>query len=139
MSIGAEEIRSPCVLVVEGADDKRLFTALIKLYSIGGIQVVDAQGADRLPRDLELLPKTSGFGSVTRLIVVRDCDSCATSSFQSVADALHRAGLPAPIAPWTWSPEVEAQPLRTAVLTVPNADDSGMIEDLCMQIGRAHV
>jgi hypothetical protein len=133
MSLETLVIIESCILVVEGSDDERLFLKLVSMHQLPAMQIIAAEGADRLVRDMQLLPKTSGFGSVTRLIVVRDCDSCATSSFQSVADALHRAGLPAPVAPWTWSPEVEGLPLRTAVLTIPNAYDPGMIEDLCMQ------
>ncbi len=123
-------IEKPYVLVVEGKDEQLFFEALIRHLGLGDIEVRPVGGRTLLRRNLPALVRTPGFSEkVTSLGVVRDTDSDPQAAFTSVQDALRTANLPVPSRPLAFSRSIP----RVAVMLLPDADTSGMLEDLCLQ------
>lgn len=122
------EIEQEKLLVVEGADDARLFKALMKYIGVSEIQVLNADGKDNIRKMLKVIPSSPGYSKVTSIGVVRDADANADGAFQSVRDALRDANLPVPDAPLSL---VEGG-IRVAVLIMPHGKPAGAIEDVCL-------
>jgi len=122
-------IQQPKLLVVEGADDARLFNALLRHIGVSGIQVVDAGGKDNIRQTLKVITQSPDFSKVSSIGVVRDADANAGSALQSVRDALKAADLPSPDAPLS----LAGTDLRVAVLIAPHGEPSGAIEDVCLE------
>ena len=123
------EIEQEKLLVVEGADDARLFKALMRYIGVSGIQVFKAGGKDNIRKMLKVIPSSPGFSKVSSIGVVRDADANADSALQSVRDALRAANLPAPDAPLS----LAGTDRRVAVLIAPHGEPSGTIEDVCLE------
>ena len=117
------------LLVVEGADDKRLFNALLRHIGVSGIQVVGTGGKDNIRQRLKVITQSPDFSKVTSIGVVRDADANAGSALQSVQDALKDANLPSPDAPLS----LAEGDIRVAVLIAPYGKPSGAIEDVCLE------
>ena len=122
-------IQQSKLLVVEGADDKRLFNALLRHIGVSGIQVVDAGGKDNIRQMLKVIKQSPGYSKVSSIGVVRDADANAGSALQSVRDALRDANLPSPDAPLS----LAGTDRRVAVLIAPHGESSGTIEDVCLE------
>src|SRR5579875_372238 len=116
------------LLLVEGRDDQRFFTALLNHLSLTDIQVESYEGKDRLRNELSSIRNTPGFLQVVSLGITRDADTSVTSSFQAVRDALRNAKLDVPSAPLT---PTSGNP-KITVWLLPGADRPGEIEDLCL-------
>ena len=123
------EIEQEKLLVVEGADDARLFNALLRHIGVSGIQVVDAGGKDNIRQMLKVIKQSPGYSKVSSIGVVRDADANAGSALQSVQDALRDANLPSPDAPLS----LAGTDRRVAVLIAPHGESSGTIEDVCLE------
>ena len=122
-------IKQPKLLVVEGADDARLFNALLRHIGVSGIQVVDAGGKDNIRQTLKVIPSSPNYSKVSSIGVVRDADANADGALQSVQDALKAANLPSPDAPLS----LVGTAIRVAVLIAPHGEPSGAIEDVCLE------
>ena len=123
------EIEQEKLLVVEGADDARLFKALMRYIGVSGIQVLNVEGKDNIKKMLKVIPSSPGFSKVSSIGVVRDADANADSALQSVRDALRDANLPVPDALLS---SVE-DGIKVVVLIVPHGEPSGAIEDVCLE------
>ena len=123
------EIEQEKLLVVEGADDARLFKALMRYIGVSGIQVFKAGGKDNIRKMLKVIPSSPGYSKVTSIGVVRDADVNADSALQSVRDALKAANLPSPDAPLS----LVEDGIKVAVLIAPHGELSGAIEDVCLE------
>lgn len=123
------EIKKPKLLVVEGREEQMFFEALNQHLGLKKIQIMPIGGKEKLRGNLKALVRSPGFPQVVSLAVVRDADEDPDGAFQSVRDALQAAGLP--------TPEKAFEPVnenpRVAVLILPKADRSGMLEDLCLE------
>lgn len=124
-----DSIEQAKLLVVEGADDARLFNALLSHIGVSGIQVVDAGGKDKIRQTLKVIPSSPNYSKVSSIGVVRDADANAGRAFQSVQDALRDANLPSPDAPLS----LVGTAIRVAVLIAPYGEPSGTIEDVCLE------
>ena len=60
------EIKQEKLLVVEGADDARLFKALLRHIGICGIQVIDVGGKDNIRQKIDVLTKSPAFSKEPR-------------------------------------------------------------------------
>ena len=85
---------------------------------------------DNLQAYLEIFTQKAAFKErVKRLGIVRDAEqSDANSAFQSVQAALRDAKLPVP----AQLNKIEGNPVNVAVFILPNCQDSGMLENLCL-------
>jgi hypothetical protein len=123
-------IVEPKQLVVEGQDAIVFFEALLSKMGLTEIQLQNFGGVDELRGFLSALQRQSGFGHiVTSVGIVRDAERDATSAFQSACSALQNSGLNAPDQP----EEFDGSDPRVGVLILPDAENAGMLETLCLR------
>jgi hypothetical protein len=123
------ELRLPKLLLGEGTEEKYFFYALLTHLEIKDVQFLNYDGKTNLGSFLKTLPKLSHFSDVQSIGITRDADEHVPRAFQSVADALRRAGLAVPNALNTWT---SCTP-HVAVFLMPDCKAPGMLEDLCIQ------
>lgn len=93
-------ITKPRVLIVEGDDEVRFFSALINRAGLDDIQIFSLGGVQKLQRRLPLLlKKTPRKTDIQSIGIVRDADNSFTGAFQSICDILQNNGLPVPTEP----------------------------------------
>ena len=118
------------LLIVEGEDERRFFTALLKHMDIKDIQVLPIGGKTQIHSKLKAITSTAYFRKrVESLVIVRDADSNPQSAFQSVCTALQKAGLPIPSKLMAFTP---TKP-KVGIIVLPDGDSAGMLEDLCLR------
>lgn len=120
------------LITVEGKDELNLLSALKDQLGIGDIEIRCLGGRYSFSTKLKSLMITPGFISVVSLGVMRDANSNASATFQSVCDALRNAGLPVPTQPLTRAKADRGKP-QVVVLIVPHGASKGMLEDICLQ------
>lgn len=123
-------IRSDWLLLVKGRDEVNLLNALMKhrLDPEPKIQIIDAGGKDKFPRNLKAIQTAARIRPTLRAIgVVRDADDDARGAFRSVCDALHNVGYKPPRVHGEFS---EAVP-SVGVFVVPDGSEPGAMETLC--------
>ena len=123
-------IRSDRLLLVEGRDEVNLFDALMKhcLDAEPTVQVIDAGGKDRFPKNLRALSTAARTRpSLCAIGVVRDADDDAAGAFRSVRDHIRNVGYEPPAVHGKFS---DATP-SIGVFIVPNGEAPGAIESLC--------
>lgn len=127
-------IKAPAQLLVEGRVPEMFFRELIVAVGLEG--AIEARTFGEITKSnlqtcLEFFAAKAAFKeNVTSLGIIRDAeDKEASAAFQSVCASLGAARLP--------TPEVMAQmsvgPLRVGVFILPNCNDAGMLESLCLQ------
>ena len=126
------EVKSDVLLLVEGIQDARFFNAILcRWLERTDVQVVRVKGKDNFrPFLINLLPKSKGFSQLRHLGIIRDADCSATSTLQSLRNALTDAGLPAPSR--AWKTEQSGQ-LCVTLAIVPDGSSPGNLEDLCLR------
>jgi hypothetical protein len=119
------------LLLVEGIDDLRFARALLAWLDKSNIQLVAVGGISRFrPFLADILTKHPDFDRLRSLGIMRDADENASSTFQSLSDALMVSQLPAPSQPW--QVEQEGQ-LRVSLAILPDGVSPGNLEDLCLR------
>lgn len=122
------------LLLVEGRDESNLFEAL-KSHCLGDlaakVQVVEAGGRTRFQsRILAILKDANKRGVSLRAVgVVRDADADGGGAWDSVRDAVGKAGLRAPSRHGDFSDG----PPDVGILIVPDARGRGALETLCVR------
>jgi hypothetical protein len=120
----------PNQLLVEGRSAKILFETLVDKISIKDkVQVQDFRGNNELRNFLHTLKITSGFDIVVSIGIIRDAESCPSNAFKSVCTALDNEGFYQPSQPEIF----EGVNPRIGVLILPNANECGMLETLCLK------
>jgi hypothetical protein len=118
------------LVVVEGEDEKRLFSSIISENKISNIQILPIGGKTNLPIRLKALKASPNFkAKVKVLAVTRDADGDASAAFSSICSALKSSGLPVPnkvLERKGGNPDV-------IVMIIPHAYKSGKLEDLCLE------
>ncbi|MBC6472271.1 MAG: hypothetical protein GDA48_05205 [Hormoscilla sp. GM102CHS1] len=104
------------------------FNALLTHLHISDVQVEQYGGKDALGSYLKTLKVRSGYREVVSLGIARDADNSAHSAFQSVCGALNRAGLAVP----SKSGEITLNSPQVIVMILPDNENPGMLEDLCL-------
>ena len=120
------------LLIVEGKEDELFFSALANRLGITKLQVLAIGGKTQLRGNLKARPP--GFRSVASLGIIRDANSDPHGAFRSVCDALENAGLSVP--PAVGEP-AGSEP-RVIVLILPDGQNPGMLEDVCLQSIQNH-
>lgn len=125
------EITQENLLLVEGKEDQLFFDALIRHQNLRNIQIISYDGKPRLRPFLKgVLVKSSEFHKRVKSVgIVRDADTNASETFQSICDALQNAGLSVPANPM----ELTSQNPKITVMVIPHGSTHGMLEDLCLQ------
>lgn len=130
------KITSPKLLMVEGQDDEEFFKALIRHTGLTkDIQIQNFGGVDQLRKTLQAIIITSGFrhflaSEVVSLGIIRDADqSDPINAFRSVCSALRASGLTEP----SELEIFEGENPRVGVLILPDKNNPGMLETLCLK------
>ena len=125
-----KSITHPIQLVVEGVSALYFFRALLRRMNIiNQIQIQDFGGKDELEDFLLALKSMSDFNTVVSIGIVRDADNNPSAAFDSVCSALRDVELYQPSQP----EKFEGANPRIGVLILPNANECGMLETLCLQ------
>lgn len=120
------------LVAVEGKDELRLLGALKDSLGVDNIEIRELGGKYSFRTKLKALRKTRGFSTVVSLGIMRDANSDASATFQSVCDALKDVRLPVPIQPLTPASGDRDEP-QVIVLILPHGASEGMLEDICLQ------
>ena len=133
-----KDIPAPCLLMVEGMDDKHFFAALVRHLGKPKRAVEIRKYASENPFRVALaaLVNATGFDRVRSFAVIRDADRDVDDTFTSIRDALVKVDLPCPCRPggFAATPDV-----RVGVYVLPGEGQNGCLEDLCLQTVAAHV
>ncbi|MCE7935905.1 MAG: hypothetical protein DYG96_15120 [Chlorobi bacterium CHB2] len=125
----------PILLLVEGRDTLECVQRLVRNLDLQDIDLRNFGGVNDLPALLNVLPKSSGFGNVVSIGIIRDAESgTARSAFDSVCGSLKAAGFQPPMEMNTKTTELPA----ISIFILPNCSDSGMLEDLCLAAVEQH-
>jgi hypothetical protein len=121
----ATAITLPKLLLVEGDTPMHFFEALLCHLGLDPhILILNYRGTAALATYLKTLAATPDFARlVTSVGVVRDAENDAAAAGQGVTHALSAAALTAARTP----------PIRTSVFILPDNNNPGMIETLCME------
>ncbi len=122
-------ITKPKLLLVEGKDEVELFDKLLTDLGLVEVEIRDIMGKTKFRKNIEGLPKITGFGEVTSVGIVTDADKQPQGTFDSICNALEAAGLPRPTAPL----QPIGDDLQVAVMILPGDGREGMLEDLCLE------
>ena len=127
------EITTAGQLLVEGRVPEMFFREMVAAYDLKDLVEVRTFGdigKDNLQTYLEIFTQKPGFKQkVKRLGIIRDAENNpADSAFQSVRASLRGALLPVP----GEMNQLEGAPLSLAVFILPNCQDAGMLETLCL-------
>ncbi len=120
-------------LLVEGRVPEMFFREMVSACGLAeGVEVrtFGDISKDNLQTYLELLTQKAVYKErVKRIGIIRDAEgSTASAAFQSVQAALHDAQLHVPGAMNT----LQGSPFAVGVFILPNCQDAGMLESLCM-------
>lgn len=123
-------IEKPILLLVEGRDDRMLFSGLLQhLGRTQEVAVEEYGGKAGLRGYLDPLRIRGGFESLQALVVVRDADNDCKTALQSVRDALDQYGFGRPVEPLAFT---AASP-RVAAIIIPCGEKTGSLENMCLQ------
>jgi hypothetical protein len=122
-------ITKPKLLLVEGKDEVCFFEAMTSDLGIDDVDIRDVKGKSNFGDRLSVSIKSPGHEILTSVGLVEDADNDPEGAFRSLCGALENVGLPIPPAPFQ---SVTDDSLRVSVMILPNSDESGMLEDLCL-------
>lgn len=90
------EITEPRLLLVEGEDDEQFFRALVAYMNESHVQVEEVGGKGNIRPVIKLIRNDPNFPTLESFLIARDADDDPVAAFQSMQDALDKAGLPVP-------------------------------------------
>lgn len=123
-----QALTKPKLLVGEGKDEVNFFEALLRHRNVSDVQLEQCGGKTRLSNYIATLPKRPGFANLVAIAITRDADHDAEAAFQSVCTALENAQL---ITPRTSGSFGAGNP-KVGVFILPDCQNRGMLEDLCL-------
>ncbi|AFY47307.1 hypothetical protein Nos7524_1429 [Nostoc sp. PCC 7524] len=129
MSSKSQQLSQPKLLIGEGSEEVLFFKALLNYLKITDVQVENYGGKQGLGNYLQQLYLRPGYREIVSLGITRDADDSAKSAFDSVCSYLKNAGLSVPIKP----NEITGNNPQISVLILPDYQDNGMLEDVCLE------
>jgi len=123
-------IQEPCLLLVEGNDDQRVFEQLAIQHPLLSLQIIDMHGNSDWTAKVAGLASAPEFQSVTVLGLVRDADSLPISATDSIRGALLNSALPTP--PSELVPATNGR-LTTIFLILPDDGRAGKLETIVLE------
>ena len=125
----SDPIHKPYLIIVEGKDDQFFFEAMCRHLGFDSVQVREVRGKPSYQKKIETITRLKGYEDLIGLGLVRDSDSNPEDSLRSMQAALENIDLPVPTAQL----DIERGSKNTIIFTVPNASESGEIEDLILK------
>ncbi|MFK0733035.1 MAG: DUF3226 domain-containing protein [Gloeotrichia echinulata GP01] len=129
MSSKSQQLSQPKLLIGEGSEEVLFFNALLNHLNIVDVQVEQYGGKQGLGSYLKQLFLRPGYREIISLGITRDADDSAKSAFDSVCAYLRNANLTLPSHPQ----EIVGNIPKISVLILPDYQDSGMLEDVCLE------
>ena len=125
-----ERVDRPCVLAVEGNDERAFLIKLLAKLGLEDRVYIRVFGRrSKLPKSLRMLVESPGFWENARSLgIVMDAEEAPELSYKSVCGALQSAKLSASreeLVPVPGPPEVD-------ILILPGDDRPGSIETVCL-------
>lgn len=125
------QIESSKLLLVEGQDEVNFFKSLLKILGYNDCQFIDVGGKNKFPEIFEILIKLSGFAGVNTIGFIRDAEeNMAVSAHQSICRILTKHRFPVTK---NAGDIINQGTLRIGIYIMPDNNNSGMLEDLCLQ------
>jgi len=127
-------IKAQKILVVEGQDDWCFFKHFLeKKLKIKDVQLIDIGGDGNFLTVLKVLKLSPNFDKVEKIGLIRDTDKDLQKSFKRIKEAIEK-GLQykAPTNMNSWQKD-EEHGIKLGVFLLPNNEEKGMLETLCMQ------
>jgi len=126
------KIEKENILFVEGKDEKNFFDALLKRLDITDVQIIDVSGKDNFQTHFSAYMQTErALSRIKNMGFVRDAEKNeANSAFQSICSVLKKYGLACPS---ELCKPVEQDKKKISIFIMPNNNDCGMLEDLCIK------
>lgn len=134
LTIDQEPIQSTRIILCEGSGDKNFFRELLTARNLPDFYIthpreeIDPGGRGGYTSRLRGLRLQPGFEAVTGIVVISDSDDSPNTSFQQVRTLIHEAEFHAPNHPSVFV----AGPPAICVRMVPNENDVGQLETLCL-------
>lgn len=126
-----KHVEQDALLLVEGIEDAIFFDAFLHSLGQTNVQIASVNGKDNFRKFLiETLKRASKFQQLRRLGIVRDADTNASSTLQSLCNALTAAQLPVPSHPWETA---HVNGLHVSLAILPDGTSPGNLEDLCLR------
>jgi len=123
-------IEKPSILLVEGPDDRSFFEALLRYLAIQSVQIKDVSGKDNFSYTFEALLNAEGGSLVKNIGFVRDADKPnAQAAFKAICSILNKNKYPCPA---EIGKMIESDGKKVNIFIMPNNNDSGMLENLCI-------
>ena len=118
-------------LLVEGADEERLFNALAKYCKIQGIQIQQYGGKTNMKSFMKTLAGLDGFSQIETLAIVGDADTNSESAKERIQNVLRSVNFPVPNKNLKLKSS-DDQSLNACFLVIPHESATGMLEDVCL-------
>jgi hypothetical protein len=99
MDLETIKIKEPNILIVEGHDEERFFGMLIKELNLHSIQIINAEGVNKIRSVIDAISSSEHFNEVISLGIERDSNGNPDDAFKSICTALKDANLTAPKKP----------------------------------------
>ncbi len=123
-------LREPKIILVEGLDDVKFFRALLKYLNIKNFQIIEVEGKNNFKTVLKIISQEVVNKLVSVIVCIRDADNNFSGAFLSIKNSLKDSKLPFPDKANTFN---NVNDIKTGVYVLPANQETGMIEDLCMQ------
>lgn len=118
------------LLLVEGQDEIKFFTAFLAKYEIADIQILESKGKDQFRAELDLIMNEREFEDVISVGVIRDADESQQAAVDSICHHLRQVGLPVP----NGHCQFKSDGVRNVgVFIAPGFTDKGMLESLILE------
>lgn len=129
-SQSSSELIASNILLLEGKDEELLIGKMLKHLNIAGVQCIDIEGKEYFPPTIRSLRDRPRFEKVQKIGFVADAEQQkASSTFDSLKYHLGKANFTIPKELLTLS---DGSP-QIGIFVMPNNQDAGMLEDLCLQ------
>jgi hypothetical protein len=132
-----KEISSDFILLVEGNDETNFFNELLKYMEIIDVQTWAVGGKAQFPNELPAFLLAPNFEQVRAYAIIRDADTSANSTLESIQGLLNRNNQPCPARHGEFAGNEERN-LKVGIYIMPGNAEKGMLEDLCLQSVMQH-
>ena len=125
-------ITSEVLMLVEGIDDARFFSAFLRQgLGVTNVRIAQIGGKDSFrPFLVRTLARDPNRRNLRRLGIIRDADNDAAAAFNSIRAALSDGRFPAPRQPWQLA---QSEQLTVSVAILPDGSAPGDLEELCLR------
>ena len=130
------EFEKPKIVISEGIEEERFFPRLLKICNkpilSEGIQFCNCEGKSKLEKFLKSTRSFTGFNQIKSIGIILDADSQPEGvqcTFEKAQNALGSIQFPIPTQ--MGKPEV-VNGKRAIIWVMPNNQDDGELEDLCL-------